>query len=143
MKYSKMGIFGASTLSEMGERRIQRHRTKRSTSVSNQQIPWRYGAMLRQNEELVSVHEYGQLELHKRERADGTGELVREYHDTESGRFVRMVFIKDEEWLVKWFDDGARPLGEVGVFESEEAANDAAKETIQKILSSDDNRVRV
>jgi len=99
--------------------------------------------MLRQNEELVSVHEYGQLELHKRERADGTGELVREYHDTESGRFVRMVFIKDEEWLVKWFDDGARPLGEVGVFESKEAANDAAKETIQKILSSDDNRVRV
>ena len=97
--------------------------------------------MLRQEETLQSVAEFGPLEMHQRKRGDGQ-EMVREYHCKEEPYFVRMVYEADREWLVKWYDGGARPLGEVGRYDDFDEANDAAKKTVRGILQGlDDPRL--
>ena len=91
--------------------------------------------MLRQHEKLKQVASYGPLEKHVRRRPDGSPDVI-EYHTDEY--FVRAVFEGNEHWLVKWYDHGARPLGEVGRFDDREEALDEAKHTVKNILDGAD-----
>ena len=87
--------------------------------------------MLRQEETLQKAVEHGPLEKHVRCRPNGDPDVI-EYHTDEY--FVRAVFEANKHWLVKWYDHGARPLGEVGRFDDREEALSEAKETVKGIL---------